>query len=52
VLPRFGYEMPVLTLKVAFERLPLARWASLFHVLMLERPELRLEWVPVSFPHP
>jgi hypothetical protein len=37
----------MLRLRVAFEPLPVARWGSLFHVLLLERPELRLQWVPV-----
>jgi DNA-binding transcriptional LysR family regulator len=38
----------MLRLRVAFEPVPVARWGSLFHVLLLERPGLRLEWVPVS----
>jgi DNA-binding transcriptional LysR family regulator len=42
--------MAVLRLKVAFEQLPVARWGSLFHVLVLERPDIRLEWLSVPFP--
>ena len=38
------------TLRVAFDALPLARWGSLFHVLLLERPGIRLEWLPREFP--
>ena len=37
-------------LRVAFTPLPLARWGPLFHVLLLEQPGLRLEWVTTSFP--
>lgn len=38
-------------LKVVFDDgLPMARWGPLFHVLRLERPNLRLEWCPVGFP--
>jgi DNA-binding transcriptional LysR family regulator len=37
-------------LKVAFQPLPVARWASLFHILLLESPDVRLEWVAVPFP--
>jgi len=38
------------TLRVAFDALPLARWGSLFHVLLLEQPGIRLEWLPREFP--
>jgi DNA-binding transcriptional LysR family regulator len=39
------------SLTVAFEeRLPAAHWGPLFHVLRLERPELRLEWRAAPFP--
>jgi DNA-binding transcriptional LysR family regulator len=37
-------------LKVAFDLLPVARFGSLFEVLTLERPDVRLEWMPVAFP--
>ena len=37
-------------LRVAFDELPLARWAALFHVLCLEVPGLELDWKPVRFP--
>jgi DNA-binding transcriptional LysR family regulator len=38
-------------LKVVFDDgLPMARWGPLFHVLRLERPDLRLVWRPVGFP--
>jgi DNA-binding transcriptional LysR family regulator len=37
-------------LRVAFDPLPVARWGALFHVLKLERPDVRLEWVPAAFP--
>ncbi len=42
--------MLISRLSIAFERLPLARWAPLFHVLQLERPHVRLLWKPVGFP--
>jgi DNA-binding transcriptional LysR family regulator len=38
------------TLRVAFDMLPLARWGPLFHVLRLERPEVRFQWRPTGFP--
>src|SRR4051794_8599658 len=38
------------TLRIAFETVPVARWGSLFHVLLLERPDIRLEWVALPFP--
>jgi DNA-binding transcriptional LysR family regulator len=47
---RFGYQTTMPTLRVAFDALPLARWGSLFHVLLLERPGVRLEWLPREFP--
>jgi DNA-binding transcriptional LysR family regulator len=47
---RFGYQSSMPTLRVAFDTLPLARWASLFQVLLLERPGIRLEWLPREFP--
>src|SRR4051812_18457309 len=47
---RFGYQSAMPTLRVAFDALPLARWGSLFHVLLLERPGIRLEWLPREFP--
>ena len=47
---RFGYQRAMPKLRVAFDALPLARWGSLFHVLLLERPEVRLEWLPREFP--
>jgi DNA-binding transcriptional LysR family regulator len=37
-------------LQVAFEVSPMARWAPLFHLLCLERPETRIEWQRVEFP--
>src|ERR1700710_2589269 len=37
-------------LRVAFMPLPMARWGTLFHVLTLERPGLRLAWQPTGFP--
>jgi DNA-binding transcriptional LysR family regulator len=37
-------------LRVAYDPLPVARWAALFHVLLLEQPDLCLKWLPVSFP--
>jgi DNA-binding transcriptional LysR family regulator len=40
----------MLRLRVAFDPVPVARWGALFHVLLLERPELRLEWLPARFP--
>ena len=40
----------MLPLKVAYEPIPLARWGALFHVLVLERPDVRLEWLPATFP--
>src|SRR5690349_6428647 len=46
----FGYEKAMSTLCVAFDAMPLARWGSLFHVLLLERPGLRLQWLPREFP--
>jgi DNA-binding transcriptional LysR family regulator len=40
-------------LVVAFDRcLPSARWGAVFHVLRLERPDLRIDWRPVGFPRP
>jgi DNA-binding transcriptional LysR family regulator len=40
-------------LKVAFDAFfPVGRYGALFHILRLERPELRLEWHPVRFPGP
>src|SRR3954453_21293707 len=47
---RFGYQKAMPTLRVAFDALPLARWGSLFHVLLLERPGIRLEWLPREVP--
>lgn len=41
---------PMRTLRVAFDALPFARWGPLFHVLCLEHPSLRLEWLPAGFP--
>jgi DNA-binding transcriptional LysR family regulator len=38
------------SLKVAFDAWPLGRWAPLFHVLRLERPDLRLQWRWSGFP--
>jgi DNA-binding transcriptional LysR family regulator len=38
------------SLKVAYDPVPLARWGALFQVLLLERPHVRLEWLPVAFP--
>jgi DNA-binding transcriptional LysR family regulator len=40
----------VTALRVAYDQLPIARWGPLFHVLLLERPEVRLEWLPATFP--
>jgi DNA-binding transcriptional LysR family regulator len=38
-------------LKIAFNAfVPVGRWAPLFHVLRLERPDLRLAWRAVPFP--
>jgi DNA-binding transcriptional LysR family regulator len=37
-------------LSVAFDAIPVARWGPLFHVLLLERPDLSLEWRPLGFP--
>jgi LysR family hydrogen peroxide-inducible transcriptional activator len=37
-------------LRVAYDPLPIARWGSLFHVLLLEHPEVRLEWQAASCP--
>jgi DNA-binding transcriptional LysR family regulator len=40
-------------LRVAFDqRLPAAQWGPLFHVLRLERPDVRLEWRAAGFPIP
>jgi DNA-binding transcriptional LysR family regulator len=47
---RFGYAWVMPTLRVAFDAFPLARWSSLFHVLLLERPGVGLEWLPREFP--
>jgi DNA-binding transcriptional LysR family regulator len=38
------------TLRVAFMALPVARLASLFRVLLLERPDVRLEWLRRGLP--
>jgi DNA-binding transcriptional LysR family regulator len=40
----------MLSLRVAYDSLPIARWGPLFHVLLLERPDVRLEWRAVGFP--
>ena len=40
------------TLRVAFETVPVARWGSLFHVLLLEQPDIQLEWIAMPFPRP
>ena len=37
-------------IRVAFDPLPVSRWGSLFHVLTLERPDIRLEWMRAAFP--
>jgi len=37
-------------LRVAFLPIPAARWSTLFHVLTLERPGVRLVWRPSGFP--
>src|SRR4051812_47111542 len=47
---RFAYQRAMPTLRVAFDALPLARWGSLFHVLLLERPGIRLKWMAREFP--
>jgi DNA-binding transcriptional LysR family regulator len=47
---RSGYHNAMPTLRVAFDALPLARWGTLFHILMLERPGTRLQWLPREFP--
>jgi DNA-binding transcriptional LysR family regulator len=40
-------------LTVAFDaHLPHARWGPLFHVFLLERPNVTLHWRPVGFPMP
>jgi DNA-binding transcriptional LysR family regulator len=40
----------VALIRVAFEPLPMARWGTLFHILLLESPDIRLEWMRVPFP--
>lgn len=38
-------------LRIGFDaQLPTARWGPLFHVFLLEHPDLRLEWQPTGFP--
>jgi DNA-binding transcriptional LysR family regulator len=37
-------------MRVAYEPLPVARWSALFHVLALERPEVRFVWQRRGFP--
>ena len=37
-------------LRVAFDAVPLARWGPLFHVLLLELPDLSVDWQPRGFP--
>ena len=37
-------------LRIAYEPLSMARWAGLFQVLHLERPDLLFEWDAVPFP--
>src|SRR4051794_31520411 len=49
---RNGHRMPRNQLTVAFDALPFARWAPLFHVLCIEQPDIGLQWRPVGFPTP
>jgi DNA-binding transcriptional LysR family regulator len=37
-------------LRVAYDALPVGRWAPLFQVLLLERPEVQLQWQAAEFP--
>jgi DNA-binding transcriptional LysR family regulator len=40
-----------MTVRVGFlSGFPVARWGPLFHVLCLERPGLRITWLPLPFP--
>jgi DNA-binding transcriptional LysR family regulator len=46
----FRYECSMTVLRVAFHPVPMARWGSLFHILLLEAPDVRLQWAPRPFP--
>ncbi len=45
-----GKTSPMTPLRVAYDPVPAGRWAQLFQVLLLERPEVRLHWQAAEFP--
>jgi hypothetical protein len=45
-----GYRRPINQPTVAFDAVPFAQWAPLFHVVCIEQSGLRLQWRSVGFP--